>query len=71
MNEKQIFDRLVKLAKMKGSYSAPILAADMTVQEFLGEFQEAFAQLLLDVGSNVSGGQEKLAKEFPYAFKIK
>jgi hypothetical protein len=69
MTTTQLLDKMIALAKGPGSYSSPLLVADLVTQENLYDFQQKFSELLLDVAVCVPGGQERLVKELPYAFK--
>lgn len=68
MTKQDIFNRLVKLAKMPASMREEFLAADLVHQENLERIQGALGALLLDVATE-TGQVPVLLREFPYAFE--
>lgn len=71
MTAEQLLNKAIAIGKMKGSYSSPFICSDMMDQENLFAVQEAYRALLLDIACFVEGGQERLCREFPFAFKLK
>lgn len=69
MTANDLLNKVIALGKAPGSYSSPFICCDLVSQENLFDVQEKLRELMLDIACFVEGGQERLCKEFPYAFK--
>lgn len=70
MDMNKVFERLCKLAAMRGSHRDPILVCDLVDQDNLFEIQNALSGLLFDVAKSLGTDKlDVLVKKFPYAFK--
>lgn len=70
MTANDLLNKAIAIGKMKGSHSSPFICCDLVDQDNLYAVQEALRALMLDIACFVEGGQERLVKEFPFAFKL-